>query len=281
MRACARASPLYRILSSGALLVKAGSAHSFGVHVTPRQPEEQERAEHALYMAAFKLAALASILITGAGLVWASDLSSFWEIERLQATVASAGVWAPLLYMGLFALSVVFALPATAITLVGAAIFEPVSAYFIILGGAMLGAAVSFGLGRMLGRDFVKQVLGARQSGALWERLHRWDEALERRGFATMTYLRLGHLPYFLPSYLGSLTRMSWRDYLLGTLVGSIPNTFVFVFLGDVLRRAWEQGSVEALWSWRAMLAVILVLVSAALPLVLARLGREPPSASR
>ena len=243
----------------------------------PPEPRADDGdAEQAVFVAAFKFAALACILVTGVALAWASDLGAFWEVERLRQTVADQGALSPLIYIGLFALSVIFALPATAITLVGAALFEPVAAYFIILSGAMLGATVSFGLGRWLGRDFVSQVLGATHHSKLIERLGRLDRALEERGFLTMTYLRLGHLPYFLPSYLGALTGMSFRDYFWGTLVGSIPNTFVFVFLGDTLRRAWEQGSWDALLTWRSPVAVGLVLVSALLPLVLARFGKTP-----
>ena len=238
-------------------------------------PTSQDDAEQAMYVAAFKFAALASILITGVALAWASDLGAFWEVERLRNTVASQGALAPAIYIGLFALSVVFALPATAITLVGAALFDPVPAYVIILSGAMLGAVISFGLGRWLGRDFVSQVLGASHHSKLLERLERLDRALEERGFLTMTYLRLGHLPYFLPSYIGALTGMSFRDYFFGTLVGSIPNTFVFVFLGDTLRRAWEQGSWDALLDWRTPVAIALVVISALLPLILARWNRS------
>lgn len=239
--------------------------------------QDDDAAEQAMYVAAFKFAALASILITGVALVWASDLGAFWEVERLRETVANQGALAPVIYIGLFALSVVFALPATAITLVGAALFDPVPAYIIILSGAMLGAVVSFGLGRWLGRDFVSHVLGASHHSKLLERLERLDRALEERGFLTMTYLRLGHLPYFLPSYIGALTGMSFKDYFFGTLVGSIPNTFVFVFLGDTLRRAWEQGSWSALLDWRTPVALVLVLVSALLPLILARWGKSKP----
>lgn len=225
-----------------------------------------------MHVAAAKFAVFVCILLTGVMAVWMSDLASFGDVAGLRQTVESAGVFAPLIYIVLFALSVVFALPATAITLVGAALFEPIAAYFIILTGAMLGACASFGLGRWLGRDFVAQLLSSSDQSKLLDRLSRLDRALEQRGFATMTYLRLGHLPYFLPSYIGALTRMRFRDYFWGTLVGSIPNTFVFVFLGDTLRRAWETGSARELMSWRGVIAAALVLVSAALPFVLSKL---------
>lgn len=243
--------------------------------MTRRGEEAEHEDERAIHVAAAKFAVLVCVLLTGAMLVWRSDLASVTDLAALRQTVEAAGPWAPLVYIALFALSVVFALPATAITLAGAALFEPVSAYFIILTGALLGAVVSFALGRWLGRDFVARVLGARANSRLGERLNAFDAALERRGFATMTYLRLGHLPYFLPSYLGALTRMSFRDYFWGTLVGSVPNTFVFVFLGDTLRRAWEAGSWHALLTWRAPVAAALVLVSASLPLIIGRAARK------
>ena len=234
-----------------------------------RQSPEQEHAEEAMYLAALKFAVLICVLATGVMVVWSSDAISFTDVEGLRGAIDAAGVWGPMIYIGLFAASVVFALPATVITLVGAALFEPVAAYFIILTGAMLGAMVSFGLGRWLGRDFVAQILSARQENVLVERIARLDDALATRGLLTMTYLRLGHLPYFLPSYLGALSKISVSAYFWGTLLGSIPNTFVFVFLGDTLRDAWVAGTWEALWTWRTPVALTLLLASILAPWVI------------
>ena len=243
-------------------------------HATVTEPAPSRAPDaRAAHVAAAKFAALACVLGTGAALAWRSDLAVGGDVAGLEATLQAAGPWGPALYVVLFAAAVVFALPATPITLVGAALFEPALAYAIILAGAMLGALVSFGLGRWLGRDFVALLVGTRQRGGFAERLEALDEALGEHGFATMTYLRLTHLPYSIPSYLGALSRISWRDYTLGTLAGSVPNAFVFVFLGDTLRRAWETGTWEGLMSWRALAALGLIAASALAPLVWRRMG--------
>ena len=47
----------------------------------------------------------------------------------------------------------------------------------------MLGAAGAFFIGRYLGREFAASLIG--------DRLGKYDDAIERNGFATVLYLRL------------------------------------------------------------------------------------------
>ena len=64
----------------------------------------------------------------------------------------------------------------------------------------MLGAAGGFLIGRYLGREFAATLIG--------DRLKKYDDAIERNGFATVLYLRLAYFP-FTPMNSGmGLTRV-------------------------------------------------------------------------
>ena len=52
----------------------------------------------------------------------------------------------------------------------------------------MLGASAAFWIGRTLGRDLAASLVG--------DRLKKYDEAIERNGFATVLYLRLVYFPF-------------------------------------------------------------------------------------
>ncbi|MFF2848172.1 TVP38/TMEM64 family protein [Streptomyces sp. NPDC058001] len=95
------------------------------------------------------------------------------------------------------------------------------------LAGTVLGAAVSFGLGRALGQDALRPLLRAR-----W--LKAADEQLSRHGFRSMLAARLfPGLPFWGVNYCAAVSRMGWTPFLLATALGSIPNTAAYVVAGD------------------------------------------------
>ncbi len=78
-------------------------------------------------------------------------------------------------------------LPGTLPATIGAAIFRPYFGFLYVWFGAMLGASLAFFIGRYLGRDFAASLIG--------DRLRKYDETIERKGFATVLYLRLVYFP--------------------------------------------------------------------------------------
>ncbi|MCK7474165.1 MAG: VTT domain-containing protein, partial [Rhodopseudomonas palustris] len=77
--------------------------------------------------------------------------------------------------------------PGSILTGLGAVIFGLYLGFVYVWLGAMLGAAAAFYIGRTLGREFAASLIG--------DRLRRYDDAIERNGFATVLYLRLIYFP--------------------------------------------------------------------------------------
>ncbi|MFJ6573641.1 TVP38/TMEM64 family protein [Streptomyces sp. NPDC091292] len=95
------------------------------------------------------------------------------------------------------------------------------------LAGTVLGAAVSFGLGRALGQDALRPLLRAR-----W--LKAADGQLSRHGFRSMMAARLfPGLPFWGVNYCAAVSCMGWTPFLLATALGSIPNTAAYVIAGS------------------------------------------------
>lgn len=91
--------------------------------------------------------------------------------------------------------------------------------------GALLGAAAAFVIGRMLGREAVERLTGARVA--------RLDAALVHRGFLAVLGARLVPIiPFTLINYGSGLTAVRPRDYALGTAVGILPGSAAYVALG-------------------------------------------------
>jgi uncharacterized membrane protein YdjX (TVP38/TMEM64 family) len=93
------------------------------------------------------------------------------------------------------------------------------------LAGTVLGAGISFGLGRVLGQDALRPLLRGRLLEA--------DGQLSRHGLRSMLAARLfPGVPFWAANYCAAVSRMSWPSFLVATALGSIPNTAAYVVAG-------------------------------------------------
>ena len=91
---------------------------------------------------------------------------------------------------------------------------------------ANLGAAAAFLLGRTLARDRI----AARVSGN--PKFAAIDRAVGREGLKIVLLTRLSPaFPFNLLNYAYGLTRVTFRDYAVGSLVGMVPGTAMYVYL--------------------------------------------------
>ncbi|MBA3300529.1 MAG: TVP38/TMEM64 family protein [Thermoleophilaceae bacterium] len=98
-----------------------------------------------------------------------------------------------------------------------------------------------------------RHLAGKKVEGLLPERVRRFDDFIESRGFLAVLYMRLTPgVPYVAVNYGAGLTRLRLRDMAAGTLVGALPRTFAYVALGGSLT---DLGSPEAI----AALAMLVV----------------------
>lgn len=184
------------------------------------------------------------------------------------------GVWGPALFIVGYAILIVITVPGTVVTLAGAALFPLGWTFVYVILGAMLGASLSFGIARFLGQDAVMSILGG--SGKVAALMGKINSVMESRGLMAVAYLRMAYVPFVVLNYLAPLSGIRFRDFFLGTLLGILPGTFVFVFLGNTLKYAWEAQDPMALVSWRGLLAVGLFASSLALPWVLSKFYKNP-----
>lgn len=94
------------------------------------------------------------------------------------------------------------------------------------LAGTAVGAAINFGLGRLLSQDALRSLVRGR-----W--LEAADGQLSRHGFRSMLMMRLlPGVPFSPSNYAASVSRMGWPGFLAGTTLGSLPNTAAYVVAG-------------------------------------------------
>jgi uncharacterized membrane protein YdjX (TVP38/TMEM64 family) len=156
--------------------------------------------------------------------------------QQLQLWLQQMGMWAPIIYILVYAIATIFILPSTPLNLSGGAIFGSVWGTVWTSIAAVLAAVLSFGFSRTVGRKFVEQKLAGK-----WQSL---DREMEQGGFFYMFAIRLLPLiPYGMVNFAAGLTSIKFRDYFFGTLLGTVPGILPFVMMGAGLT-ALKQGNV-------------------------------------
>jgi uncharacterized membrane protein YdjX (TVP38/TMEM64 family) len=196
-----------------------------------------------------------------------SPARQYLTADQLELLLETAGIWAPLMFIIIYVAGICLFLPGTLLTALGAAIFGPYWGFLYVWTGAMIGAGLAFLIGRYLGRDFAASLIG--------DRLKRFDDAIERNGFATVLYLRLMYFPFTPMNFGMGLTKVRFWDYIAGTALGILVGTFIFTFFVGTLRDVWATGRWEELLSWKVFLSVILFVSSFFIPKLLKMIRKE------
>ena len=228
---------------------------------TPQQPRKKtsKAVVKAIVFVVFIIAAIILIRFT--------SVKTYLTADALGSFLETAGFWAPILYMVIYAVGVCLFLPGTLLTGLGAAIFGAYWGFLYVWIGAMVGASAAFFIGRTLGREFAASLIG--------EKLKKYDDAIERNGFATVLYLRLVYFPFTPMNFGMGLTKVRFWDYVAGTGLGIIVGTFIFTFFIGTLKDVWVSENWGELISFKVFFSIGLFIFSFFIPIIIKRIKGE------
>jgi uncharacterized membrane protein YdjX (TVP38/TMEM64 family) len=196
-----------------------------------------------------------------------TPVKDYITAEKLGNFLDSAGFWAPLVFVFIYAAGICLFLPGTLLTGLGAAIFGAYWGFVYVWLGAMIGASGAFWIGRTLGREFAASLIG--------DKLQKYDDAIERNGFATTLYLRLVYFPFTLMNFGMGLTKVRFWDYFFGTGLGIIVGTFIFTFFIGTLKEVWVSGNWGELLSFKIFFSIGLFGFSFFIPKIIKKIKSE------
>lgn len=228
---------------------------------TMHQPEKNRK------RAIVKALVLMTFVIGAVALVRFTPVKGYLTAEALGRFLDAAGLWAPFVYMVFYAVGVCLFVPGTLLTGLGAAIFGPYWGFVYVWIGAMCGASAAFWIGRTLGREFAASLIG--------DKLKKYDDAIERNGFATVLYLRLVYFPFTPMNFGMGLTKVRFWDYFSGTALGIIVGTFIFTFFIGTVKDVWASGNWGELISFKVFFSVGLFIFSFFIPKIIKKIKRE------
>lgn len=193
-----------------------------------------------------------------------TPLKNYLTADALGRFLATAGFWAPLVFILIYTAGVCLFLPGTLLTGLGAAIFGSYRGFIFVWLGAMAGASLAFLIGRTLGREFAASLVG--------DRLKKYDDAIERNGFATVLYLRLVYFPFTPMNFGMGLTKVHFWDYFWGTGLGIVVGTFILTFFIGTLKEVWASGSWDQLISFKVFFSIGLFIFSLFIPKIIKKI---------
>lgn len=149
--------------------------------------------------------------------------------QRVRAAPAT-----PLWVLGAYLFAALTAMPITLVILATGLVFGPVSGFCYAVSGSLLGAAATFGLGHLAGRDVVRRLAGQRLNA-----LSRW---LRHKGLLAMIAVRLVPVaPFTVVNLVAGASRVRFRDFLLGTAFGMAPGAAAITLFSGRLASALAQ----------------------------------------
>jgi uncharacterized membrane protein YdjX (TVP38/TMEM64 family) len=159
---------------------------------------------------------------------------------RLAERARGAGSVGVAIFFAAYVISTVAAVPGSILTLAAGFAYGPFWGLVLASPASVAGATCAFILGRTLLRDWAARKVGrSPTAGAI-------DTAIEREGFKLVLLLRLSPLfPFNVLNYFLSLSKVRLRTYVVASVIGMLPGTALYVYLGSLATTAAELSSAD------------------------------------
>lgn len=189
-----------------------------------------------------------SILIAGLVLAWASGILDYLSFDTLrenrdilQAFVANNPVSSIAVFMVTYAIAVALSLPVgSLLTILGGFLFGTGFGTTYVVIAATIGATVVYLAARYAFYDLMHAKAG--------NAIRKMETGFAENAFSYLMVLRLVPLfPFWLVNLVPALLGVKFRSFVMGTAIGIIPGTFVYVSIGDGLGALFDQGKTPDL----------------------------------
>lgn len=212
------------------------------------------------------------ILVIGLGIAYASgllDLLSFEALrdhcQQLQDLVDRNPVLGVLSFILVYIVVVALSLPAgSLLTITGGLLFGTVAGTLYVVLAATIGATIVYLAARYAFHDYMHAKAGSA--------IRRMEQGFAENAMSYLMVLRLVPLfPFWLVNLVPALLGVKLRSFLIGTMVGIIPGTFVYASVGDGLDAVFDRGgmpNIGIIFEPRVLLPIIGLAVLALVPVM-------------
>jgi uncharacterized membrane protein YdjX (TVP38/TMEM64 family) len=192
-----------------------------------------------------------------------------WTLA-LQSWIQSLGWLGPIVFALLYIIATMLLIPGSALTLAAGAIFGLWIGAATVIVGANVGALCSFLLAKTRLRAKVQEWAAANPKFAAL------DRAIGQNGLKMVTLTRLSPaFPFTLLNYLLGVTSVKTGAYVLGNLLGMLPATFLYVYLGSLAGDTLTGAASGGASTFQFVLKIVGLLATIAVVIFVTRTARK------
>lgn len=184
------------------------------------------------------------------------------NFNLIKKYIKSFGQFAVIAFILIFLLRtflVVF--PYSIMVIFGGSIFGWRWGFLYSMFAVFLSASMAYFMSKYLGKEFVQKLLRGK--------LKQLDSKVEEHGFKIILFMRLSTVfPYDILNYAAGLTKIGYRDFIMGTLLGMTLETFSLNFLGANARNPFSP---------KFKFAIVLILLTIAVPVIYNKFKKKIP----
>jgi phospholipase D1/2 len=200
------------------------------------------------------------VLLFGLAAAWRWTPLALWiNVDTITKweTSFKADPAAPVFVVAAYVLGSLVLVPLTLLTVSTVIVFGPVRGYAYALLGCVLSATVTYGIGRLLGRNVIHGIVGPR--------MEYLNQRAGRHGLITVVIIRMLLIaPFTIVNMMFGASHIRFRDFLVGTFLGMTPGLVGITLFGFQLENAVRApgiGSFAVLAGLVALIVLGLILI--------------------
>lgn len=169
--------------------------------------------------------------------------------RHLADKLVALGVWGYVAFVVAYAALQPFGLPGTVFIFAAPLIWPWPVAFALSMAGTMAATSVGFLFSRFVARDWL--------TPRIPQRFRKYDEALERRAFATVFTLRFVFwMPPLLHAFFG-ISKVRFWTHFWASFVGYLVPLFLVSFFGERVV-GWMKNATPTTWLLVALSLVVI-----------------------
>ena len=185
----------------------------------------------------------------------ALEYLSLENIPKFKAKINSFGATAPLIFIALYVVAVVFFLPGLPVTALSGLAFGPLWGTVYASIGSVIGVSCAFLIARYTARGMVEAWVAGNSQ------FQKIDNGVKQQGWRMLMITRLVPIfPFNLQNYAYGLTQIKFSTYFLVSWICMLPGTVAYVQLGAAVNVG--EGNIRMTLLYLAGAGVFIVIVS-------------------
>lgn len=178
------------------------------------------------------------------------------RLGDLRGWIISLGALGPVVYVLIYAGAVVFAIPASVLSVLAGILFGSFLGVILVSMASTTGAALSFLLSRYMARDYIVSKFMNN------EKFLRLDQMTKEHGAIFVAITRLIPLfPFPFLNYGFGLTHIPFWTYVFWSWLCMLPWTIIFVVGADTVTQAVSKGEIPYLLIGILVFTIVIITI--------------------